>query len=201
MIKKLFTLTTFAILGLSTSFGMSRERASEEADFLTDKMAYELGLTEAQWADVYEINYDYFRVLDRLGRSYTREHQLRDAKLKYVLTVSQWERYCSINYFMIPVKPGLSDWIFTIYNHYKRQTFYYNSRHIVDVYRGKHRKHATFYQNRYQPRYRQIAPIEHHGQKVSNREYNNNLRKTQPNNNSGNYHSNKSSNKNGGTRR
>ena len=159
MTKKLLILALFAICGMSASFSMSRARASEEADFLTDKMAYELGLTQAQWADVYEINYDYFRALDHLGRSYAHESRLRDSKLKYVLTAAQWDKYLTVSYFITPVKAGISDWIFTVYNHYKRNLFYYDSRHIVDVYRGKHRKHTTFYQNRYQPRYRPTAPV------------------------------------------
>ena len=162
MTKKLFTLLFFAIIGMCSSFSMSRERAREEADFLTDKMAYELRLTEAQWADVYEINYDYFRALEHLGRSYVRESQLRDTKLRYVLTLAQWERYRGIHYFMVPVRAGVRDWIFSIYDHYRRNHFYYDSRHIVDVYRGSHRKHYDFYQQRYQPRYRQVAPVKGH---------------------------------------
>ena len=159
MTKKLLLLALFVICGMITSFGMSKVRASEEADFLTDKMAYELGLTQAQWSDVYEINYDYFRALGRLGRSYASESRLRDSKLRYVLTAAQWDRYRAVSYFITPVKAGVNDWIFMVYNHYKRNVFYYDSRHIVDVYRGKHRKHTTFYQDRYQPRYRQTAPV------------------------------------------
>jgi hypothetical protein len=75
------------------------------------------------------------------------------------LTAAQWDRYRAVSYFITPVKAGVNDWSFMVYNHYKRNVFYYDSRHIVDVYRGKHRKHTTFYQNRYQPRYRQTAPV------------------------------------------
>lgn len=164
MTRRLFTLAIFAVIGIISSVAMSIERAREEADFLTDKMAYELGLTESQWSDVYEINYDYFRSMNHLGRSYVRESELRDAKLRYVLTSVQWDKYCAINYFLVPVRAGINDWIFSIYEHYKRNLFYYNSRRIVDVYRGGHRKHQDFYQNRYQPRYRQTPPSggQHH---------------------------------------
>ena len=100
MTRRLFTLVIFAVIGIISSVAMSIERAREEADFLTDKMAYELGLTESQWSDVYEINYDYFRSMNHLGRSYVRESELRDAKLRYVLTSVQWDKYCAINYFL-----------------------------------------------------------------------------------------------------
>ena len=124
MTRRLFTLVIFAVIGIISSVAMSIERAREEADFLTDKMAYELGLTESQWSDVYEINYDYFRSMNHLGRSYVRESELRDAKLRYVLTSVQWDKYCAINYFLVPVRAGINDWIFSIYEHYKRNLFY-----------------------------------------------------------------------------
>lgn len=159
MTRKLFTLAIFATFGICSSFALSRERASAEADFLTDKMAYELGLTEAQWADVYEINYDYFRVLDRLTRSYSYESQLRDEKLRYVLTLAQWQKYRAISYFMIPAKPGPTEWIFSIYAHYHHNKYFYDSRRIVDVYRGSHHKNSHFYQERYQTRNRPVIVV------------------------------------------
>ena len=99
MKKSIIISLSLFFLSLQSTFALSRERASEEADFLTDKMAYELGLTPSQWSDVYEINYDFFRHLGSVSRNYAPERELRDRKLKYVLTVSQWERYRRISYF------------------------------------------------------------------------------------------------------
>ena len=56
MKKSIIISLSLFFLSLQSTFALSRERASEEADFLTDKMAYELGLTPSQWSDVYEIN-------------------------------------------------------------------------------------------------------------------------------------------------
>ena len=56
MKKILFTLTLTLIS--ITSFGMSYEKARENALFLTDKMAYELDLTEEQYEAAYEVNLD-----------------------------------------------------------------------------------------------------------------------------------------------
>ena len=39
---------------------MTYTEARNEALFLSDKMAYELGLSNAQYEAVYEINFDYF---------------------------------------------------------------------------------------------------------------------------------------------
>ena len=57
--KKLI-LTLIATLVLSASANaMSYEQARIQALFLTDKMAYELNLTEEQYEAAYEINLDY----------------------------------------------------------------------------------------------------------------------------------------------
>ena len=58
MMKKIFALCTMLTLTLSAS-AMSYEQARNEALFLTDKMAYELNLTDAQYEAAYEINLDY----------------------------------------------------------------------------------------------------------------------------------------------
>ena len=131
MKKSIIISLSLFFLSLQSTFALSRERASEEADFLTDKMAYELGLTPSQWSDVYEINYDFFRHLGSLSRNYAPERELRDRKLKYVLTVSQWERYRRISYFYTPVSAGLNDWVFAIYSKYTRNKFYGDPRRIV----------------------------------------------------------------------
>ena len=58
MKKMIFALVTMLTLSLSAS-AMSYEQARNEALFLTDKMAYELNLTDAQYEAAYEINLDY----------------------------------------------------------------------------------------------------------------------------------------------
>ena len=54
----------FSILAMMTitlaAKAMSFTQAQREALFLTDKMAYELNLTDQQYNDAYEINLDYF---------------------------------------------------------------------------------------------------------------------------------------------
>ena len=62
---------------MSTVFAnaMSYSEAREEALYLTDKMAYELNLTEQQYNDAYEINLDYLmgvRTADEVYGSYWR---------------------------------------------------------------------------------------------------------------------------------
>ena len=57
---KKFILTLALILSLAVSANaMSYDQARDQALFLTDKMAYELNLTEDQYEDAYEVNLDY----------------------------------------------------------------------------------------------------------------------------------------------
>ena len=53
-------MTLVAVLVMaSQASAMSYEQARREALFLTDKMAYELNLTQEQYEAAYEINLDY----------------------------------------------------------------------------------------------------------------------------------------------
>ena len=57
---KKMILALFAMLAMTVGANaMSYEQARREALFLTDKMAYELNLTDEQYEAAYEINLDY----------------------------------------------------------------------------------------------------------------------------------------------
>ena len=56
--KKLFIALMMMTVTISAN-AMSYEQARREALFLTDKMAYELNLTDEQYEAAYEINLDY----------------------------------------------------------------------------------------------------------------------------------------------
>ena len=60
MKKILLSLVTL-LTTTSTINAMPYQQAREQALFLTDKMAYELNLTEQQYEAAYEINLDYGR--------------------------------------------------------------------------------------------------------------------------------------------
>ena len=57
--KRLLLSLFLAAAGVSAS-AMNYADAREYAYFLTDKMAYELNLTPAQYDQVYQVNLDYF---------------------------------------------------------------------------------------------------------------------------------------------
>ena len=52
----------FLVMSFAATFSaaaMSYEQVRQQALFLTDKMAYELNLTDEQYEAAYEINFDY----------------------------------------------------------------------------------------------------------------------------------------------
>ena len=57
MKKFIFALIAMVMMTVSAT-AMSYEQARQQALFLTDKMAYELNLTDEQYEAAYEINLD-----------------------------------------------------------------------------------------------------------------------------------------------
>ena len=129
--KKMMILAMMMAMTI-TANAMSYNVAKNEALFLSDKMAYELNLTPAQYESVYEINLDYLMSLnghrDVFGAWWSR----RNADLRYVLTNWQYDRFMRLNYFYRPVEWRAGAWHFGIYSHYSR-AHYYNARPRVFV--------------------------------------------------------------------
>ena len=61
--KKMMTLVMMMTIAISAA-AMPYNTARNEALYLSDKMAYELGLTASQYEAVYEINLDYLLNVD-----------------------------------------------------------------------------------------------------------------------------------------
>ena len=150
---KKMLLTLVAMIGMTfPAQAMTYNQARTEALFLTDKMAYELALSNDQYEVVYEINFDYFYSLVGQTDLYGIAWQRRDSDLKYVLTVAQYERMIARDYFYRPVNWN-SGWNFTIYTHYTNRYHMYYARPVAyGSYRGghswRHNNNQSYYQTR-----------------------------------------------------
>lgn len=138
MKKIMLFLVLLSAVSLRTT-AMTYEQARSEAMFLTDKMAYELKLSNAQYEAAYEINLDYlmsvFNGRDVLGTCW--EH--RNIDLRYVLHAWQWEAFCAANYFYRPLYWNAGRWHFYIYARYPHRDYlYYGRPHFYATYRGGH---------------------------------------------------------------
>lgn len=124
----------------STKSTMSFTHARQEALFLSDKMAYELDLTSAQYDAVYEINLDYMLCVSS-GDVYGTWWNRRNKDLQYVLTVYQYNKYMGKSYFYRPLGWDGKAWSFSIYGHYtNKNRFYKNHPSGYASYKGGNNK-------------------------------------------------------------
>ena len=166
--KKLFLL--LLAIGMTTISSVSMAALSNngirnETRFLSDKMAYELNLTNAQYNDLYEINYDFIysinRVMDYAVKGYEWAMNdyydaldLRNDELRYVLSNSQYRRFMRIEYFYRPIYVASSRWSFRVYNNYvNRNLFYLPKPYHYQTYKGANRRvnysSNSYYNGRY----------------------------------------------------
>ncbi len=138
MKKILFTLMSLFAIATS-AHAMSYEQARNEALFLTDKMAYELNLTDAQYEAAYEINLDYLMSVSNRDNVFGPYWERRNLDIQYVLYSWQWEAFCAATYFYRPLFWDAGCWHFGVYVRYPhRDYFYFGRPHCYVSYRGGH---------------------------------------------------------------
>ena len=152
MKKMIFALMTMLTLALSTQ-AMSYEQARNEALFLTDKMAYELNLSDSQYEAAYEINLDYLMSITGYDDVNGIWWERRNQDLRYILYSWQWDAFCAASYFFRPLYWQGGYWHFGIYARYpRRDYFYFGTPHFFASYRGGHSWRAnggrSFYEHR-----------------------------------------------------
>lgn len=128
----LFTLT-------GPASAMSYEQAKDEALFLTDKMAYELNLTDDQYEAAYEINLDYLMSIDNYDDLYGSYWQQRNLDLSYIMLDWQYNMFCDDLYFYRPLYWDGGYWHFRIYARYPHRSYFFFGRpDFYGSYRGGH---------------------------------------------------------------
>ena len=138
MKKLILSIMAMMTIALNAN-AMSFTQAQREALFLTDKMAYELNLTDEQYDACYEINLDYLMSVSSVDDLYGTYWTRRNYDLGYVLLDWQLAAYRAASYFYRPLYWNAGCWHFGIYARYPRRTFYYFSHPTVYVsYRGGH---------------------------------------------------------------
>lgn len=128
----LFTMTVSAN-------AMSYEQARQQALFLTDKMAYELNLTDEQYEAAYEINLDYLMGVNSYDDLYGLYWRQRNLDLSYILLDWQYRSYLDALYFYRPLYWDGGYWHFRIYARYPHRDYYFfGCPNFYAVYRGGH---------------------------------------------------------------
>ena len=138
-------MTLIALLTMSAAANaMSYEQACNEALFLTDKMAYELDLTDDQYEAAYEINLDYLMGVTSPDDVYGIYWERRNLDMSYILYSWQWDLFRAASYFFRPLYWNAGRWHFAIYSRYTvRDYFYFGRPHFFTTYRGAHAWHVN----------------------------------------------------------
>lgn len=158
-------------------YAIPLDQARQQALFLSDKMAYELNLTDEQYAAVYEINLDYLLQQNGestiLGSAWTR----RNSDLYYVLSAAQYDYYRQYDYFYQPLYWSNRAYAYRIYSRYYDSNAYYYSRpSVYATYRGGHNRGTkSYYDGRFgyrssyaqPPAYGQRPGTQNHSQGIS----------------------------------
>ena len=138
-----FALMTMLTVSISVN-AMSYEQARNEALFLTDKMAYELNLTDEQYEAAYEINLDYLMGVTGRNDVFGTYWERRNLDLSYILLEWQWNAFVAASYFYRPLYWEAGYWHFGIYRHYPyRDFFYFGTPGFYVTYRGAHAWHRV----------------------------------------------------------
>ena len=140
--KKMFFALMVMLTSTMAASAMSYEQARNEALFLTDKMAYELNLTDEQYEAAYEINLDYLMGVAGRDDVFGTYWERRNLDLSYILYDWQWNAYVAASYFYRPLYWEAGYWHFGIYRRYPhRDYFYFGRPHFYATYRGGHAWH------------------------------------------------------------
>ena len=118
------------------SYRLGYDEARRQALFLSDKMAYELALNEAQFEAVYEINLDYLLNMRGARSIYGDYWVRRNSDMFYVLNPTQYNVFVNYDYFYRPVSWTNNYYSYNIYNYYDNSVYYYNQPVYYDSYRG-----------------------------------------------------------------
>ncbi len=197
--KKMLVLASMMVMTISAA-ALPFNQAQKEALFLSDKMAYELGLSAAQYEMIYEINLDYFLSVNNYNEVYGSWWARRNSDIRYILTTTQYNLFINLTYFYRPLSWINGSWHHPIYSKYTNHGLFYNTRPTIYVsYKGgNNRKGQDFYAHR------SGNPGGNHGNNNNNNNnnhnYGNNNNNTNHNtfNNNQNYGNNNNHNSNSG---
>ena len=124
---------------VTSASAMSYEQARQQALFLTDKMAYELNLTDDQYEAAYEINLDYLMGVNSVDDLYGVYWRQRNLDLSYILLDWQYRSFLNASYFYRPLYWDGGYWHFGIYARYPHRDYFFFGRPSFYVsYRGGH---------------------------------------------------------------
>lgn len=139
MKKFILALVAMVTMTVTSASAMSYEQARQQALFLTDKMAYELNLTDDQYEAAYETNLDYLMSVNTVDDLYGVYWRQRNLDLSYILLDWQYRSFLNATYFYRPLYWNAGYWHFGIYARYPHRNYYFfGCPHFYTSYCGGH---------------------------------------------------------------
>lgn len=161
----IFLAIGLVTIGSTSMASMSISKVRKNTRFLTDRMAYELNLSNAQYNDIYEINFDFvYNVRNLMDdvvygdewalNDYYRYLDIRNDDLRWVMSSSQYRRFLNMEYFYRPIYASGRNWNFRVYVIYSNHNHFYFGRpyHYRTYCGGHYRTHyhnMSYYKDRY----------------------------------------------------
>ena len=169
--KKMMTLVMMMTIAISAA-AMPYNTARNEALYLSDKMAYELGLTATQYEAVYEINLDYLLNVDTRADVFGFWWEVRNRDLRHVLSTWQYDRFMASEWFYRPVVWGTGGWTFSIYTRYGVGRMFFDRPAVFVTFKGGHsHRGGSFYAGHH---FDKPNPPKGHGNHNNNGNHHNN---------------------------
>ena len=132
--KRILMITILGVAVHASVSAMSYREARREALYLTDKMAYELGLSDEEYDEVYRINLNYLRRINTYDDAYTSCWDYRNSALRAIFTANQWGIYVNADAFYRPVSWRNGGFYHRIYSRYpdRSRMFYHRSPDMME---------------------------------------------------------------------
>lgn len=148
--KRIASIILLSIAMLANVNAMPFEEARIRALFLTDKMAYELNLNQAQMDYAYEINLDYFLGVASPADIYGSYLTYRNNNFYHILCDWQYNIFVATEYFFRPVCWRAGSWFYPVCDFYKPTHYYYSRPRVYNSYLGRRvvHSHNNYYQGR-----------------------------------------------------
>ena len=141
---KRFVFAIMALVMAMTSVNAQRlTNVSFEAQYITDMMALELGLTKVQRNSILQLNLNYLSGIASYRDIDSRIWRQRNTSLRGLLTAAQWRLYRNANYFYRPIGWKDGYYVHNIYTKYPGNRGYHKRPKCSDGRKyGKGKKHG-----------------------------------------------------------
>lgn len=140
---------------------------SVEAQYITDKMAVELGLSSSQRSSILSLNIAYLSGITSYRDIDSGIWRTRNARLRAALTAAQWRKYVAASYFYRPIGWRNGAYVHNIYVKYPKhgRDKRYDKRHDNKYDKRYEKKHDKKHDKKYDKRH-----DKRHGHKDNHRE-------------------------------